>query len=133
MGGVMGIRTNVYVGPYALWTNAYAPSEDDQDALLFRVLAGHWGPGDAVIEPDQEPVPAFFAAPRPNDPRRGGPKLALTYYSWDDECVALDLREVDREAEVKAFRLAYKAELDAIAQRVGHPPVLRWGIVYSSH
>ena len=125
-------HATVYVGPYAMWQGVYAPQEDEGD-LLFRVLSGLWGPDDAVIEPARDPVPAFFAAPRPNDPREGGPKLALTCHSWDSSCVALDLREVDRGAEVEAFRRAYKTELDAITQRVGRPPVFRWGMVYTNN
>lgn len=125
-------RACTYVGPYAAWPGIYAPQEEADDRL-FGGLAGHWGPDDAVLEPGQEPVPAFFARPQQNDRRQGGPKLALTYYSWDVSCVALDLREVDPEAEIEAFRTAYKGELDAITQRVGQPPVFRWGIVSSFH
>jgi hypothetical protein len=107
--------------------------EDRGDTSEGQVggLWGHWGPdGDGMIEPGKRPVRAFFYAPAPDSVRPGGPRRAFTT-SGSPDCVALDFRDVDQEAEVEAFRTAYKPELDELAQQIGRPPVFRWGVVYT--
>jgi hypothetical protein len=119
----------IYVGPYPMWTDDV--SREELEKVVGEGLDLRWSQeGEAVIEPGEGRVPVLFAAPRQTEQRRGGPECALTFSSYHYGCVGLDLREVDRNAEVNAFRRAYKAELDAITQRVGSPPVIRWGVLY---
>jgi hypothetical protein len=113
-----------YVGPYAMWVDA-SPPDDVGD------LWGHWGSdGVGVIEPGQQPVRVIFYSPSPDSSRAGGPRRAFNFDNPPD-CVGLDFRGVDQEAEVEAFRVAYKPELDELAQQIGRPPVLRWGTIYT--
>src|SRR5215469_1249724 len=111
-----------YVGPYAMWVDASPPDDVVGD------LWGTWGTdGVGMIEPGKRPVRTVFYVPSPDSSRAGGPRRAFHIYNAPD-CVALDFRGVDQEAEVEAFRVAYKAELDELAQRIGRPPALRWGM-----
>jgi hypothetical protein len=41
----------------------------------------------------------------------------------------LDLREIDTAAEIAAFVSECGPALDRIAERIGRPPTLRWGVV----
>jgi hypothetical protein len=43
----------------------------------------------------------------------------------------LDFRGVNQEAEVEAFRQAFKPELETLADEIGKPPTFRWGVVYA--
>ena len=114
-----------YVGPYAMWVDASPPDDAVGD------LWGSWGSDDlGLIEPGQRPVRVVFYAPSPDSSRAGAPRRAFRILGAPD-CVGLDFRDVDPEAEVEAFRTAYKLELDELAQRIGRPPVLRWGMIYT--
>lgn len=114
-----------YVGPYAMWVDASPPVDAVGD------LWGSWGSDDlGMIEPGQQPLRVVFYSPSP-DSRRAGTPQRVAHILGAPDCVALDLQGVDREAEVDAFRTAYKPELDELAHRIGRPPVLRWGMIYT--
>jgi hypothetical protein len=122
----------VYVGPYAMWLDADPPVDPETDDVMFcGVLWGHWEDGGVQVEPGRRPVRAIFFSPHPDSPRAGGPRAAFTYCGPPGGGVGLDLRGVDAEAELEAFRVAYKVELETMAHSIGRPPVLRWGVIYT--
>jgi hypothetical protein len=116
-----------------MWVDADPPTDPETDEVMFcDVLWGHWGPdGVGEVEPGQEAVRAIFFSPHPDSPRAKGPKMARTVLYPPRGAVGLDLRGVDPEAEVEAFRVAYKVELETMAHSIGRPPALRWGMIYT--
>jgi hypothetical protein len=76
---------------------------------------------------------AVYYTPNPDKPRPGGPEWVLFYVNepLGRECVGVDFRSLDREAEVEAFRRAYSRELAELAELAGREPILGWGVIYS--
>jgi hypothetical protein len=72
----------------------------------------------------------IFYTPAPDGPPSD--KWRTFNYSFPPSgCAGVDFRGIDQEAEVAAFRSAFKPELDTLTQRIGRPPVLRWGMIYT--
>ena len=90
---------------------------------------GRCGEFSAVmVEPGEPPQRAIFYAPSTDCDREG---IVHRRPQSVFGCIALDFRGVDQEAEVEAFRLAFKPELETLADEIGKPPTFRWGVVYA--
>ncbi len=129
----MSRREKLFVGPYADWEGGVMNFETDDPRLyalldddLVEVLdwnsglAG-WSWGKDCCMPLQ---------PRPSCPRW---PMAFEWVSGrlcpgGMECVS-DWTTLDRDAEIAWFATAFAEELGRIAELVGHPPRLRWGLV----
>jgi len=136
----MSSSASVYVGPYAVWAGEGGLPRGGGEILMFDELGGYFGEdvtaeveygrGDveAVIYVPVEPRPRP-GRPRPK-PRPGAPERAVRYDYPPGGCAASDLRGIDREAELEAFRKAYAAELAELTAAAGREPVYGWGLVY---
>lgn len=124
----MSVSACLYVGPYALWVDADPPGED---VLPWDVLSGHWSSMTKELQVafSKGSVRGFCVVPSSTAPRAGGPTRtmeSLNFWGY----AALDLSDIDREAEVEAFRRAYERELAEMAAAIGSEPVLRWGVIF---
>src|SRR5579871_5183773 len=90
----------------------------------FEDLWSYGGLDDeAEVEPGEPPRRAIFYAPSTDCDRDG---IVHRRPQSVFGCIALDFRGVDQEAEVEAFRRAFKPELETLADEIGKPPTFRW-------
>jgi hypothetical protein len=116
-----------------MWVNAEPPADPEtEDTPFIDILWGHWSSGlKGETEPGKGAVPVIFFSPDQTTPRPDGPKRTIRYLNAPPGGIAgLDLRGIDAGAEVEAFRRAYRTELAALAEWIGSPPVLRWGVIH---
>jgi hypothetical protein len=121
---------SLYVGPYAMWVGPWERDPSDDPEALDAYNSMRMSDGKAEIEPHGPAGQAdlFVAA----SSRTGGPKRLVLYTDAPAGGFAgLDLGAVDREAEVAAFRRAYRRELAALARVAGGQLVVRWGVIFS--
>jgi hypothetical protein len=126
----MSSSASVYVGPYAVWAGEGGFPRQDGELVTFETLGDYFGEdGTAEVEYDQGDVKTVIYVP--NDDRPGGPRRTVSYGSYPPGgCAALDLRGIDPDAEVAAFRKAYAKELAELTAAAGREPMYRWGLVY---
>ena len=119
----MSRSISFYVGAYAMWADVGRLETEFEDLWSYGGLDD-----EAEVEPGEPPQRAIFYAPSTDCDREGiGHRRPQSVFG----CIALDFRGVDQEAEVEAFRRAFKPELETLADEVGKPPTFRWGVVYA--
>jgi hypothetical protein len=132
----------IHLGPYAEWA---LKARDYQRVFPRDPYWGH-DPFWQILEehrllaawssnlPPEERVGRalcrrFCFAPYPELLRRKRPlrNLVQLIRGWAEG--SCDLREVDTRGEIAAFALACRPALEQIGERIGRPPVFRWGLV----
>src|SRR5262245_28327959 len=106
-----------------MWPEESEPRTEHGDPY-YGALGPYWG---AVVEsgstPGAIPTRAVFYVPDSGPdvpPRPGGPSHIFAYGDTPPGgCVGRDLRFLDRESEIEAFRVAYARELAEMAKAAG--------------
>jgi len=130
----MSVVLKVAVGPYAEFpvpegrADEFPPEDEDGELLFEESLVSNW---NRYVEPrtdcyryvpDVDYLPPSSGWPINRPPSR---QMLLSSYEFLDQ----DLTELDRQAEMAWFAATFAEELQALAERFGSPPALRWGVV----
>jgi hypothetical protein len=97
-----------------------------EDSRLLAAWSSRLPPEDRVGRAMRR---RFCITPYPDLLPRKGPcrNLVELIHGWAEG--SCDLREIDAQAEIAAFARACGTTLARIEERIGKPPLLRWGLV----
>jgi hypothetical protein len=132
----------IHLGPYAEWALTAREHERVfprdpfwgrdpfwqilEDARLVAAWSLRLPPEERVGRATRR---RFCFAPYPELLPREGPRRHIVelIHGWAEG--SCDLREIDTQAEIAAFTRVCGPALAQIEERIGKPPLLRWGLV----